>query len=105
MTRIAEASLARLMGHAWPGNVRELENTLEYAVAMAPGRRIRPQDFPGDWARSKSRYKTPRKDPNEERQRIQEALLQHNANRTRTAIALGMDRVTLYRKMKKYDLT
>ena len=101
---LSQAAMQTLLQHSWPGNVRELENTLEYSVAMAPGRHIRPQDFPGNLAGNKKRYKTPGKNRSDERQRIQDALSKHNANRTRAAKELGMDRVTLYRKMKKYNL-
>ena len=43
---IEEAALASLMGYAWPGNVRELANALQFAIAMADGRRIERQHLP-----------------------------------------------------------
>jgi two-component system response regulator HydG len=41
----SESALARIREHAWPGNVRELRNSLERAVLMAEGARIRPEDL------------------------------------------------------------
>ena len=89
--------------YSWPGNVRKLENALEYAVALTPGRRIRPGDLPPELSGSRRRYSSTTAGP-DERERILEALDHHGGNRTRAAKALGMDRVTLYRKMKKYGI-
>ena len=103
---LSQAALGRLVKHTWPGNVRELNNALEYAVALAPGRRIRPEDLPPELAGVRhTRYSSSGTDGQDEAVRIQEALVRHNNNRTQTARFLGMDRVTLYRKMKRYGIS
>jgi len=102
---LTPATLQRLVDHPWPGNVRELINALEYAVALAPGRRIRASDLPPELVGRAQRYSAARDGDDHEPDRIEEALRLHDGNRSRTARYLGMDRVTLYRKMKKYDIS
>jgi PAS domain S-box-containing protein len=102
---LSAAAVQRLVQHDWPGNVRELINAIEYAVALAPGRRIRPEDLPPELAGSRRRYSARGEAGGDERQRILEALERHGNNRTRSAEALGMNRVTLYRKMKRYGIS
>ena len=101
---LSPSALQRLVHHSWPGNVRELINALEYAVALAPGRRIRPEDLPPELAGVHKRYTSGGDDPGAEQQRIVEALDRHAGNRSQAARSMGMDRVTLYRKMKKYGI-
>ncbi len=103
--KLTSSAIGRLVQHSWPGNVRELINALEYAVALAPGRRIRPEDLPPELTGARQRYKAPGADVDDEVRRITQALAHNAQNRTRAARALGMDRVTLYRKMKKYGIT
>ncbi|MDY0000973.1 MAG: sigma 54-interacting transcriptional regulator [Polyangia bacterium] len=102
---LTPAAIQRLCGYQWPGNVRELVNALEYAVALSPGRRIRAVDLPSELSGPSARYSAPRSDPSDEKDRILEALAKHDGNRTRAAQYLGMDRVTLYRKMKRFGLS
>ncbi len=102
---LTPATLQRLVDHPWPGNVRELINALEYAVALAPSRRIRASDLPPELVGHSQRYSATRDGTGHEHDHIEEALRLHEGNRSRTARYLGMDRVTLYRKMKKYGIT
>jgi DNA-binding NtrC family response regulator len=103
---LTAAAMQRLIHHPWPGNVRELINALEYAVALAPGRRIRPEDLPPEVAGShpRARYAAPEGEAGDEPSRLREALARFHGNRTKAARFLGMDRVTLYRKLKRYGL-
>ena len=101
---LTPATLQRLVDHPWPGNVRELINALEYAVALAPSRRIRASDLPPELVGRTQRYSATRESDDLEQDRIAEALRLHDGVRSRTARYLGMDRVTLYRKMKKYGI-
>ncbi len=101
---LSPAAIQRLSEHAWPGNVRELINALEYAIALSPGRRIRASDLPVEMSGKPQRYSASQAVPEQEADRIREALAANGNNRTRTARYLGMDRVTLYRKMKKYGI-
>jgi PAS domain S-box-containing protein len=101
---LAPSAQQRLLRHAWPGNVRELANALEYAVAIAPGRRIRPEDLPPELSGGRTRYSSGEQGTQDEAERLREALRQSGGNRSTAARALGMDRVTLYRKLKKLGL-
>jgi two-component system response regulator HydG len=112
-----EARVA-LAAHSWPGNVRELRNVIERAVALCPGDAITPADLPGS-PRGPARLEPaapPRSVPaaesatlsrsKEEAEKIciAEALQRFSNNRLRAAAALGISRMTLYNKLRKYGL-
>jgi PAS domain S-box-containing protein len=101
---LTPAAIGRLREHNWPGNVRELINVREYAAALSPSRRIRPEDLPPELAGGAGRYSASEEQPKEEETKIREALERHGGNKTKTAQYLGMNRVTLYRKLRKYGL-
>ena len=95
------------MAHDWPGNVRELRNALERGAVMARGPVITPLDL--DLAPPGLPGGTPSAEPADslrdvERKHIVVTLQQHNWNITRSAKALGIDRVTLYNKIKRYQI-
>ena len=108
------------MKYNWPGNIRELENAVEGAVIMASGNEITLDDLPnlGKFkeaegagpaeARMSSRQGAAtdlRKVVEEpEREHILNVLNQCHWNRNKAASALGINRTTLYNKMKKYNL-
>jgi DNA-binding NtrC family response regulator len=106
-----DEALAALQAHHWPGNVRELQNVVERAVLLGKGPTITLEDLPRDLAMS-APMATPRstgqtlKEALEapERQIILETLQQHNWNRNATAAQLGINRTTLYKKMKRLGL-
>ena len=105
------AALEKLKAHSWPGNIRELKNVIERAVLLAPtdtigmeqlfvdqrsvdrGNHQRTQGMP-----LKEALQTP------EREFIREALGRANGNRGATARDLGINRATLYKKMKRLAL-
>jgi DNA-binding NtrC family response regulator len=92
-----------LMKYAWPGNVRELENVIERAVVVATGQQIETKHLPAQMSRAGA---GPKSDSLAavEREHIIEILGKTGWNITRSARMLGIDRVTLYNKIKKYDL-
>lgn len=107
----SEESMSVLRGYHWPGNVRELQNVVERAVLLGKNPRIMPEDLPRDLAISApvaSRATADRtlKQALEgpERQIILETLQRHNWNRNATAAQLGINRTTLYKKMKRLGL-
>ncbi|MCK5014295.1 MAG: sigma-54-dependent Fis family transcriptional regulator [Candidatus Omnitrophica bacterium] len=95
----------------WQGNVRELENAIEGAVIMAKTEIVNKEDIPNiskfisDPVLNNNNGKTLRKAVEEpEREYIISVLDDCNWNRNRAAEVLGVNRTTLYNKMKKYDI-
>ena len=100
-----------LLNYAYPGNVREMENILEHALILCRQEPIEARHLP-DYLRAASESEPdnqtimpPTSAELQERQAIIDALAEHKGHRSRTAAALGMDRTTLWRKMKRLGLT
>lgn len=100
-----------LMGHDFPGNVRELENIIEYGFVVCHGSIIQKEHLPAELQSpppSLDGSHTIPEDPLgraiDEQNRILEALAKHNGNKTRAARELGIDRTTLWRKLKRYRI-
>jgi DNA-binding NtrC family response regulator len=100
-----------LQSYAWPGNVRELQNVVERAVLLGKGNVISPHDLPRDMMVAMPQAAQPSKGrtlkqalEGPERQIILETLRQHHWNRIETANQLGINRTTLYKKMKRLGL-
>jgi two-component system response regulator HydG len=99
----------RFLNYDWPGNVRELRNVLERAVALTEFEKLIVDDLPDrirDYRQSTFRIDT--SNPAElqtleavERQYIQRVLASVQGNRTEAARILGVDRKTLYRRLKQ----
>ncbi|MFN2370286.1 MAG: sigma 54-interacting transcriptional regulator, partial [Candidatus Krumholzibacteriia bacterium] len=101
-------ALALLMRHRWPGNVRELENALEHALVLSRGQPIRAAHLPpevgaGPRGAAPDLAAVPRHSE-AERDVLAEALATAGWNRTRAARRLGIDRTTLWRKIREYGL-
>ncbi len=106
---IDERALELLMASDWPGNVRELENTIESAMALAPGPRLRISDLalnrpvsrsisafvPSDLPISLDAY---------ERCALERALAECAGDVSAAARILGVGRSTLYRKLAKHGI-
>ena len=104
---VSAEALEMLMAHDWPGNVRELRNVLERGAVLARGPIITPMDL--ELAAPALPGGTPSAETSDslrevERKHIVATLKQHNWNITRSAKALGIDRVTLYNKIKRYQI-
>jgi DNA-binding NtrC family response regulator len=89
------------MNHQWPGNVRELENAIERAMVIGREPEIQAADFPLQGPAPPQPEGSMALD-DVEREHIQRVLESCDWNQTRAAKALGIDRVTLYNKIKKY---
>jgi transcriptional regulator with PAS, ATPase and Fis domain len=110
---VSPAALAALQSYPWPGNIRQLENCLQQAVLVSTGAELLEQHLPTQ-VREHGPVKPLRpsnsgdtlRDNREatERSVIERALASHGNSRSRAASALGISRVTLYKKMKKYGL-
>lgn len=94
-----------LVKNNWPGNVRELENVIERAMVLAKPPAITVEDLPFQLIQYTAQ-ETPADDSlsSMEKIHISKTLAKYHWNITRTAEALGIDRVTLYSKISKYGL-
>ena len=102
---VAPEARALLERYGWPGNVRELKNALEYAYVLGDGPVLMPNDLPDEVVHpdaSEALYSVaePAGGTAEER-RIRAALAQANGHHGRAADALGISRVTLWRRLRK----
>lgn len=94
------------LAYPWPGNLRQMKNVIRYATLLATGRYITRKELPEELTDSSSapHTKIQLKDADHEREMIREALRQCGNNKTRAAQLLGIDRKTLYNKLKIYHL-
>jgi len=102
---VAAEAMDLLMAYHWPGNVRELKNVLERGAVVAKGPIIGAEDLglpPSEGEGPNGGSAASLKEM--ERRHILKVLKEHNWHMTRSAQALGIDRVTLYHKIKKYGL-
>ncbi|MGW8283404.1 MAG: sigma-54-dependent transcriptional regulator [Gemmatimonadota bacterium] len=101
--QVSDEAMQLLQSYDWPGNVRELENAIERAMVIGLSNRIRPEDLP---LRVEQETGRPRNRSLEslERAHIARVLREESGNVSRTARVLGIDRGTLYNKIKKYGI-
>jgi PAS domain S-box-containing protein len=95
--------------HPWPGNIRELENVLEHGFVCTPGRRITVESLPGYLRQPASEGirtdpAAPASRETAERDAIAAALERAGGRMAEAARDLGVDRTTLWRKMKRHGL-
>lgn len=113
--RFDDAAIQLMQRHSWPGNVRELVNLVERAVVLAKGEVVTAEELPESLRREDPNRSTVQLDSysaslkkalvEPERQIILNALEQNGWNRQKTSATLGINRTTLYKKMKKYDIS
>ena len=107
---LSEASVELLEKYEWPGNVRELKNFMERLALMVRGPIIDPAAITAmfqnrEFELGQRAVAIQKMNPSEnERGRIINALQSAKFNQTQAAMALGMDRSTLYRKMKRLKI-
>lgn len=121
--RIDDSLIQALLSYPWPGNVRELEHVIQRAVIYCRDHVLMAQHLPshillgqagpgndGQLLPPEASYPMQgnptlqRQVALSEREIIEQALFANNFSRTNTAKALGISRVTLYNKMKKYGI-
>ncbi len=112
--RVHPELLDLLKSYHWPGNIRELKNQMRRAVLFCRSGELTPNDVAPTLAQSipAPAAATPAmpvanlstKMAVTEQAMIEQTLREHNFNRAATARALGISRVTLYNKLKKYDM-
>jgi DNA-binding NtrC family response regulator len=105
---IARESMELLCQYTWPGNIRELENVIERAVALASGPEIQAGDLPEyisnlsveTYRRRDSEFPTLEE---QEKNYIKWVLDKCDGNKTKAAKIMGIDRVSLWRKIKRFE--
>ena len=91
-----------LMQYNWPGNIRELRNLVEAIFIDPPHGSIAMCDLPESFQRVFAGYVT---DSIPEKERLVSTLYQTNWNKSKAAVQLNWSRMTLYRKLAKYQIT
>ncbi len=108
VTGFSLAALDLIRRYSWPGNVRELRNAIEHALALGEGALVETCDLPAGIAPRATQPEDPDvvRLPLDlvtlERHAIEAALRATNGNRVRAAALLGINRATLYNKLKEY---
>lgn len=91
--------------YSWPGNLRQMKNVIKYATLLATGRYITRKELPEELTENLlSHANIQLKNEEHERDLIRKALQECGNNKTRAAQLLGIDRKTLYNKLKIYQL-
>jgi transcriptional regulator with PAS, ATPase and Fis domain len=109
---IAPEAFQKLSDYSWPGNVRELQNAIEYAVVLTRNDIIGIKELPREIQLPPALQTSPapvRRSgvaslDDMERETILQALTQTHGNKKKAAELLGIQRPTLYNKMKRYAI-
>jgi transcriptional regulator with PAS, ATPase and Fis domain len=110
---ISPDAFQKLLDYGWPGNVRELQNAIEYAVVLARQDLITVKELPAEVRLPVALQKTERAKQHAgraqslidmERNAILQALAQCHGNKKKAAELLGIQRPTLYNKIKRYAI-
>lgn len=104
VTGIDRSAMDEMMLYEWPGNIRELENAIERAVVVCKSDRIVAGDLP-IITPEQTELKSTGTLMEVEREHIRQTLENCDWNISRSAKQLGIDRSTLYSKIKKYGLS
>jgi DNA-binding NtrC family response regulator len=109
---ISKEAMRLLLEYDWPGNVRELENVIERAVILGHGSQVLPEDLPTHLCTRMPPVRQKTREPNMPRPTLEELerdyiatiLRETRWHRMQAAHILGIDRRTLYRKIRTYRL-
>ena len=107
---VSNKAMQCLMAYKWPGNVRELKSAFEYAFVTCHGKIIRSEHLPAHVllpGMTKSKLKIKKILPYQEdakKQQLLKALDQSGGNQSMAARVLGVSRVTVWNRMKKYNI-
>jgi transcriptional regulator with PAS, ATPase and Fis domain len=113
---ISPEAFQKLLDYSWPGNVRELQNTMEYAVVLAREGTVSVKELPGELQLPSALQQLERRPAaagsqqgvqsldDMERAAILQALAHCHGNKKKAAELLGIQRPTLYNKLKRYAI-
>ena len=109
ITGISDKTMNLMMQYEFPGNVRELENLIEHAFVLCHGSQIKLEHLPREFV---SHFREEARSTAKPRDRLKSAeatvildvLKKHAGNRKKAAAELGIDKSTLWRKVKKYNI-
>ena len=107
---IGKTALELVVAYDWPGNVRELINVIEYAFVLCSRGEILPEHLPPHMSRVELHRRSERpprtRDPllGDARRQLLEALEKARGNKSEAAKILGISRVTLWKRLKGYDI-
>jgi transcriptional regulator with PAS, ATPase and Fis domain len=101
---VTPVALNKLVSHSWPGNVRELQHALEKAVILSAGQELTPDDFLFTRKNLAVSETNSLNLEENEKQLVSRAIEKHRGNLSQAARSLGINRSTLYEKIKKYGL-
>ena len=99
-----DAAMLALQEHPWPGNVRELDHTIERAVLLTHESQVRASQLGLRGPREAGQKLEEMSLEEVERVLIQKALARYSGNVSQAALALGLSRSGLYRRLQKYGL-
>jgi PAS domain S-box-containing protein len=101
-------AMAVLLNYSWPGNVRELRNAIDYAAVLCPGGWIGTEHLPPKITMdNKKPPVNNRPSPaswHQERQKLIATLRRYGGNQSETARAIGVSRITIWKRVKKYKI-
>jgi len=105
---ISNDTMDALVNYWWPGNVRELKGAFEYAFVTCQETMIKPHHLPSNIIHKKKTPQADQKPPfsREELKRIEliETLKKTDGNQSEAARILGVTRVTIWNRMKRFDI-
>ncbi len=108
ITGLTPEAMEAILAYDWPGNVRELRNAIEYAFVLCPGGWIGNEHLPpkiyGANRKHAAGRRTPRGQWQNERDSLLDTLRQANGNQSEAARRLGVSRVTIWKRIKKYEI-
>ena len=95
---------AAMMHYDWPGNLRQMKNTVMSATLLCPGEYITCRELPAEVVGVADAPAVPLRNPAGEEERIRRALAMAGGNKSQAAKLLGVDRKTLYNKLRLYGI-
>jgi len=98
-------ALEMLLSYTWPGNVRELENAIERAMVVSKNSTLSKDNFYLNRVEEKMDYHPEQSIENVEKNHIINVLKKNQWNISAASKILGIDRVTVYKKLEKYGIT